>query len=291
MPGRVSAFVGDLAVPVRDCADGASLLLGRSADCDLVLPHTSVSRHHARLSLDARGTAVIEDLGSKNGLRVDGARVERAMLDRRQWFAVGDVYCEFVPLGGQEAAQAHRRGADLRRRSTQWSTRLSRSRHAGELLQALLEGIVDLSECRRGYVLLARGRAAPEVVARHALSPEEIGGGEFAGSRSAVQRCLAERRAVFLSNYADRAFLQRQPSVVGAGLRALACLPLLHDGELLGAVYADTDDESRVFTELDAELLAAFAEQASAALALGAIGDDLARLQAALDGARGDAAP
>lgn len=282
MPARVLAHVPDLAVAVRTCEGDASLLLGRAADCDLTLPHDSVSRHHARLTLRADGSAKVEDLGSKNGLRVDGRRVPEAELVGRCWFALGDVYCEFQPLAAGELAQAERRAQTLRHTSASWTARLSKALGGSELLDTLLGGIVELAECRRGFVLAAAEHGATTVRARFAISEDEIAGRGFSGSRGAVERCLRLRKAVYLSDAGDRAALRGQPSVVGLGIRALACLPLQHEGRLLGAVYADTDDDAKVFTELDAELLDAFADRAAAALALSMLDADIARLEGAI---------
>ena len=50
------------------------MVIGRDIDqCDFVLPHTTVSRRHARLLL-AGGVLQVEDLGSTNGTAVDGER-------------------------------------------------------------------------------------------------------------------------------------------------------------------------------------------------------------------------
>jgi hypothetical protein len=68
-----------------------SLTLGRTPACSIVLPDdTKVSRQHARLWVEG-DVAVVEDLGSKNGVLVNGERiVGRAHL------RVGDV----LGLGG-----------------------------------------------------------------------------------------------------------------------------------------------------------------------------------------------
>ncbi len=50
-------------------------LIGRSSDCRVSLGSSTISRHHARILLDA-GQAMLEDLGSKNGTNVNGARIE-----------------------------------------------------------------------------------------------------------------------------------------------------------------------------------------------------------------------
>jgi DNA-binding winged helix-turn-helix (wHTH) protein len=49
-------------------------VLGRAPDVLAWIDHGSVSRHHARLTLHARG-ASLEDLGSRHGTFVDGARI------------------------------------------------------------------------------------------------------------------------------------------------------------------------------------------------------------------------
>jgi two-component system response regulator AtoC len=54
-------------------APGAALVIGRSDDADLQIVHVSVSRSHARIF--AGPPILIEDLGSSNGLRVNGALV------------------------------------------------------------------------------------------------------------------------------------------------------------------------------------------------------------------------
>lgn len=49
--------------------------LGRSVDNDIVLQDPQVSRLHARVLRDARGTYTIEDLDSRNGTYLDGVRL------------------------------------------------------------------------------------------------------------------------------------------------------------------------------------------------------------------------
>jgi pSer/pThr/pTyr-binding forkhead associated (FHA) protein len=57
-------------------ADGETSI-GRGDDNALVLPDASVSRHHARLTVQ-RGAAVIQDLDSQNGVLVNGTRIAQA---------------------------------------------------------------------------------------------------------------------------------------------------------------------------------------------------------------------
>jgi len=52
-----------------------SVTIGRSEDCDIILPDRHVSRHHARISW-VDGRYVVEDLGSKNGTHVNGRELK-----------------------------------------------------------------------------------------------------------------------------------------------------------------------------------------------------------------------
>lgn len=51
------------------------LWLGRAEDCDVVVPHEVISRRHAEL-VRRHGSVWIRDMGSANGTKVDGERVE-----------------------------------------------------------------------------------------------------------------------------------------------------------------------------------------------------------------------
>lgn len=48
--------------------------IGRSRECDIVLADSNVSRKHARIAVGPGGDWTIEDLGSTNGVQVNGAR-------------------------------------------------------------------------------------------------------------------------------------------------------------------------------------------------------------------------
>ena len=68
------------SVPLPDVGD---VRLGRTASCDVVVQHKSVSRHHARIVVGPHG-AELEDLGSKNGTQVNGQRISARVALRDQ---------------------------------------------------------------------------------------------------------------------------------------------------------------------------------------------------------------
>jgi pSer/pThr/pTyr-binding forkhead associated (FHA) protein len=69
-------------------------VIGRGAGVSIALDDQDVSRHHARLEVDAEGV-VVEDLGSKNGVFVGGSRLtERVRLSHGDTFSIGELTFE-----------------------------------------------------------------------------------------------------------------------------------------------------------------------------------------------------
>ena len=54
---------------------GESLVVGRESTCDFVIPDMTVSRRHAHFFRE-NGSWWVEDLGSKNGVKIDGKKIE-----------------------------------------------------------------------------------------------------------------------------------------------------------------------------------------------------------------------
>ena len=79
--------------------DGTPLTMGRAPDNVLVLADARVSRHHARLQT-RRGTLVFTDLGSTNGSRVNGVRVDECALGAGDRVQVGDTVLLVEQLPG-----------------------------------------------------------------------------------------------------------------------------------------------------------------------------------------------
>lgn len=54
---------------------GDTLIIGREASCDIVIPDRRVSRRHARFSIQPKGV-LLEDLKSKNGTHYNGRTIK-----------------------------------------------------------------------------------------------------------------------------------------------------------------------------------------------------------------------
>ena len=73
----------------RYVLDGPRATIGRSKDADCVLRDPNVSRHHAELRRSAQGDWTIADLGSTNGIKVNGRRVGSTRLASGDQVTIG----------------------------------------------------------------------------------------------------------------------------------------------------------------------------------------------------------
>ncbi|MGZ3454825.1 MAG: sigma 54-interacting transcriptional regulator [Polyangiales bacterium] len=69
---------------------GAVVRVGKSKNNDLVLPDDTVPRHHLEIARTERGLEV-RDLGSTNGVKIGGARVEKALVEPGAIVRAGEV--------------------------------------------------------------------------------------------------------------------------------------------------------------------------------------------------------
>ncbi|HYN91365.1 MAG TPA: DUF3662 and FHA domain-containing protein [Thermoleophilaceae bacterium] len=72
----------------RNVLSGSRVAIGRSREADIVVADPNVSRRHAELRRDESGWHVV-DLGSTNGIRVNGRRVDQVGLSPGDRITVG----------------------------------------------------------------------------------------------------------------------------------------------------------------------------------------------------------
>jgi adenylate cyclase len=82
------------------------IVIGRAPDCDLHIPHESISRQHARIAREDDGW-VIRDLGSKNGSRVNTFHVSEQVLRNGDRLDLGSIRI-FVEIGAESQASRAR---------------------------------------------------------------------------------------------------------------------------------------------------------------------------------------
>ena len=108
-----------------------------------------------------------------------------------------------------------------------------------------------------------RETGEPEV--RHAQakdgSPEDV-----TVSRSILQEVTSRRRGVLSADAGQDARFEGAKSVMATGMRSTMCVPMIHSGEMLGAIHCDTKMLTGVFTDADLSLFTTIASQAAVAV-------------------------
>ena len=77
--------------------------MGRGVEMDITLNNASISRRHAQLRRLAEG-GLLEDLGSRNGIFVNGVRVKEQTLSDGDHVTVGEMKFVFVRMGAASRA-------------------------------------------------------------------------------------------------------------------------------------------------------------------------------------------
>jgi two-component system, cell cycle response regulator len=88
----------------RTALEGASYIIGRDTDADLVVPRSAVSRQHGRLFRDEQSQWWVEDLKSTNGTFVNEQRVTAVRLAEGDLVRFGDAIYKFLSGSNVESA-------------------------------------------------------------------------------------------------------------------------------------------------------------------------------------------
>ncbi len=83
--------------------------IGRADDNSIAIGDASISSHHAEIAIEGDAW-VLTDLGSTNGTKVRGERVERIEMTSGGKFTLGSVECVFV---GDESSYSSAPGASF----------------------------------------------------------------------------------------------------------------------------------------------------------------------------------
>src|ERR1700753_3006157 len=83
-------------------------IIGRDASCPVAIDADLVSRHHARLTFNAF-ELVIEDLGSSNGVFIEGVQVQlptRVRLDQEVQIGTAKLFIRLREAAARQLAEA-----------------------------------------------------------------------------------------------------------------------------------------------------------------------------------------
>jgi putative nucleotidyltransferase with HDIG domain len=264
-------------LPEISLAPGESRTIGRAVSADIVIEEPSLSRLHARVSMDDDGGVSIDDLGSTNGVFVDGVQRRSAVVPIGSSVRLGAIDYRLVESSAPSVDPAltilrlavGETKAPVDRVAVEALLATSRELMACGDLPALLERVLDrlqtILKPDRSAILLVdpvtgdiRPRAVRPKVAHTSIS-------DFASS-TVVRDALAAREAVVVFDTRLDSHLQAAVSVARAGVRSVICVPLLGRTGPIGALYADQLGFAAGFTPELVQYASAFAAHAAAAL-------------------------
>lgn len=135
-----------------------------------------------------------------------------------------------------------------------------------EVLRIVMDNIVQLTHSERGFLMLREQNG--EMVTRIARNwgQETIDPSELTVSRTIVQRVIDSGEAVITTNAQEDQRFVGQESIVAFNLRSILCVPLKVKNDLIGVIYTDNRIRSGIFSEVERDLLVAFANQAAVAI-------------------------
>jgi signal transduction histidine kinase len=276
------------------------LLIGRAVECDVCIPHKSLSRQHARVERGEGGASII-DLDSKNGTFVNGVRVARRAIGPGDTLRLGDMALAVVDDDGPSRTPPLAEGAsgpsllDAPGHATLLKnlTRLS----IDELLRGEgASGALRIEEVEAGrraqrklHVLLKVGRlvASPRGIdgvieqildeifsvldvrrasvllfddATRSLRPRVVRSVDAADGGALLYDAGLVEHVY---ETGEAALVDDDERATGGARRGLMCVPLRPTERTIGVLYVDGGATPRSFSEEDLEFLAAFAMQAA----------------------------
>ena len=252
--------------------------IGKNQGNDVVLPVPGVADTHAQLLFDGRYFN-LEEVDKQGELQVNGKKKRRARLAHNDRMTIGTAEVVFSLLGDavfKVNADAERAGegrsqfdlAGLKQLNA-FSERLMQRGLVDELLSDLLDAVVELSGADRGAVLLVEpgdpGESERRVSVRAVRNVRRDIIVDDAGgiSDSIVRNVIASGMPVIVSDALADTQFGKSESVLALKLSSVMCVPMLAQGDPLGALYVGNDRVKELFDRPQLELLTVFAAQAS----------------------------
>jgi PAS domain S-box-containing protein len=135
-----------------------------------------------------------------------------------------------------------------------------------DVLRIVMDTIVRLTGAERGFLMLRDAHGALNIRLARNWEQETLEPSEAALSHTVVNRVINEGEPVLTTNAQADPRFGGQDSVIALNLRSILCVPLKMKGEVIGVIYADNRVRTGLFTEIEKNILAAFANQAAVAI-------------------------
>ena len=265
---------------------GPQVRIGRASDNDICLASGLVSRHHCHIDLSGEG-AWLEDLGSANGVSVNGLKTRGAPLAAGDTIELGQATISVIELGGEAEVQEEELTfrtilselpdeREKLRAFAHVTRELSRETDTNALFPLIVDTAISLLGGERGF-LLQSDEPISEAASLSSLDSMSVhvarsfDGADIALPRTRVSLGIVKRvlesgePLVSLDAAQDQRF-EEFASIEELQLKSVICLPVRVDGEVRGVLLVDNRMRQGAFNEEDLEIAELFADQAAIAM-------------------------
>jgi transcriptional regulator with GAF, ATPase, and Fis domain len=237
--------------------------IGSSRDNDVVLPDPLVTDGYA-IHFDGQTYTVFAP--KKTEFVVNGKKRSKHKLSHDERLVIGSCDLRFVmvdeaPPAEEEAAETVA-DVDAYTKLYEFSERLIHQRDLGELLDALMDAVIEITNADKGFLILLEGETLDVKVARN-LNREHIADAVSQLSDSIIAKVVRSRKAVIVSDALRDDEFSSSKSVMQLKVNSVICVPLLDRGRLLGLIYVGNDSIRDLFQQDTMRVLTVFSSQAS----------------------------
>lgn len=289
----LTGFTGTEVVQLQ-IDNGEHFVIGRSAECNLLIGNGSVSRRHCLIRKTDKGFN-LEDLESRNGTFLNDLPVRSADLAEGDRITIGNAKLVFL-TGSETSARHHSVEFDThliagdsstfqleQLETTEFSPDLNTLVKIGKVLnevrssellkENLLDIILGVIPASRGAIVVMDDNLADvRAVCKGRETSSKITLMQL--SQTVCTRVMAERVAL-LSNDLQNSQADQTESLIAFRVAAVLCVPLTI-GNGAGLIYLDSNDLKFRFTEDHLQQMTAFSYLISSALTAA---ESLERLQ------------
>jgi phosphoserine phosphatase RsbU/P len=219
--------------------------MGRAPDNHLVLRDSRVSRNHAQI-VHADGHCVLEDLGSRHGVWVNGKRLAKSKTlegSERIEFGVPDGYQVHFTRSGEElqrllnkpvpvdtTGRAGNANLQKLRAVLEVGRSLQSSFSTDDVLNTVLDAALAVTGAERGFLMLFDEAHELQVRSARAGGGGDLPPDELRVPRRLIQQALESRKDLFSMSFDPTALDERSPgnTIADLELRSVVCVPLVH---------------------------------------------------------------
>lgn len=148
-----------------------------------------------------------------------------------------------------------------------------------DVLQVVMHKAIELMQAERGLIMLLDDDSELQIRTAHNLSKTEMMQDEFRISTSVVTKVAQTGKSIYASDAQSDERYAQQASVVELNLRSIMCVPIKEQGYVIGVIYVDNSNQTRMFLKSDLYLFELYAQAVAGALRNAAHYDSLLSLK------------